>query len=79
MAVDESVKGQGYGRFMLIEALKKSLIVAKEHIGAVAVVVDPIDDEAVTYYKKYGFLLLPDSGRMFMSMKKIEEALNLAK
>ncbi len=78
LARDNSVKGQGYGRFMLIEALKRSVSVAKEHIGAVAVIVDPIDEEAISYYSKYGFTMLPDSGRMFMSIKKIEEALNLA-
>ena len=78
LARDKSVKGQGYGRFMLIEALKRSVSVAKEHIGAVAVIVDPIDEEAISYYSKYGFAMLPDSGRMFMSIKKIEEALNLA-
>lgn len=78
LAVDNSVKGQGYGRFMLIEALKRSVNVAKEHIGAVAVIVDPIDEEAISYYAKYEFTLLPDSGRMFMSIKKIEEALEMA-
>lgn len=78
LAVDNSVQGQGYGRFMLIEALKKSVNVAREHIGAVAVIVDPIDEEAIRYYKKYGFTLLPGSGRMFMSINKIERALDLA-
>lgn len=78
LARDHSVKGQGYGRFMLIEALKRSVKVVKEHIGAVAVIVDPIDEEAISYYSKYGFTMLPDSGRMFMSMKKIEKALDLA-
>lgn len=50
----------------------------KEHIGAVAVIVVPIDEEAILYYSKYGFTMLPDSGRMFMSITKIEEALKLA-
>ena len=59
---------------MLVEALKKSVKVAKEHIGAVAVIVDPIDEEAISYYLKFGFTMLPDSGRMFMSMKTIETA-----
>ena len=63
---------------MLVEALKKSVKVVKEHIGAVAVIVDPLDEEAISYYSKYGFTMLPDSGRMFMSIKKIEEALKLA-
>ena len=77
LAVDESVKGQGYGKFMLIEALKRSVKVAKEQIGAVAVIVDPIDEEAISYYAKYGFTMLPDNGRMFMSIRKIEDALDI--
>ena len=76
LAVDQQEKGKGYGRYMLIEALRKSAKVAHDHIGAVAVIVDPIDEEATRYYTKYGFTLLPDSGRMFMSMKKIREALS---
>ena len=36
-----------------------------------AVVVDPINKNAVDFYAKYGFILLPDSGKMFISMKTI--------
>ena len=38
-----------------------------------AVIVDPIDQEAIRFYKKYGFILLPDSGKMFLLMKTIAE------
>ena len=31
-----------------------------------AVVVDPRDQKAVNFYLKYGFILLPDSQKMFM-------------
>lgn len=74
LAVDKNYAGQGLGRFMLVDALKRSLDVAKHHIGAVAVIVDPIDDEAKRYYLHYGFIILPDSGRMFLPMKTIENA-----
>jgi hypothetical protein len=36
-----------------------------------AVVVDPIDEEAVSFYKKYGFIELPGSGKMFLPMNTI--------
>jgi hypothetical protein len=36
-----------------------------------AVVVDPIDEDAVRFYQKYGFILLPDSGKMFLPMNII--------
>lgn len=74
LAIDTKHSGKGYGKFLLIDALKRSLDVTKNHIGAVAIVVDPIDADATSYYLKYGFTELPDSGRMFMSMRKIDEA-----
>ncbi len=78
LAVDKSLMGQGCGKFLLIDALKRSVLVAKKHIGAVAVIVDPIDEEAIAFYSKYGFVFLPDSKRMFMSIKKIQEAFTLS-
>jgi hypothetical protein len=42
-------------------------------VGTFAVVVDPLDKEAEKFYKKYGFISLPDSGKMFLPMKTIEE------
>ena len=74
LAVDKNEKGQGYGKLMLVDALKKSLDVARNKIGAVALIVDPIDEMAIAFYSRYGFALLPSSQRMFMSMDKIESA-----
>lgn len=74
LAVDKNHFGKGFGKLLLVNSLKKSLDVAMNHIGAVAVIVDPIDEEAKEYYLKYGFIELPNSGRMFMSMKLISNA-----
>lgn len=74
LAIDKTEVGKGYGKLLLVDSLKRSLEVAKNQIGAVAVIVDPIDDEAIAFYSKYGFTMLPSSGRMFMSMRKIESA-----
>jgi hypothetical protein len=41
-------------------------------IASHAIVVDPIDEQAANFYKKYGFLAL-DSGRMFLPMKSVQE------
>jgi len=79
LALDKNEFGNGYGKLLLINSLKRSLEVAKNQIGAVAVIVDPIDKEAIAFYSKYGFTVLPTSGRMFMSMKKIETAFNQSK
>ena len=77
LAIDKNHFGKGLGKFLLVNSLKRSLDVAINHVGAVAVIVDPIDQEATKYYLKYGFIELPDSGRMFMSMKAIGNAFAL--
>ena len=71
LAIDSSFKGQGLGELMLIDALKRSYNTSLSSIGSMAVIVDPIDEEAVKFYQKYGFILLPDSGKMFIAMKTI--------
>ncbi len=72
LAINSKNKGQGLGRLLLIDALKRSLEVSKV-IGSMAVVVDPIDENAVKFYDKFGFILLPDSKKMFLAMKTIEQ------
>lgn len=71
LAIDSKFKGQGYGELLLIDALRRSYDVSNESIGSIAVVVDPLDLEAIAFYEKYGFILLPNSGKMFISMTTI--------
>jgi hypothetical protein len=52
--------------------LKRSYEISQE-IGSFAVVVDPIDEEAEKFYEKYDFIKLPDSGKMFISMKTLRQ------
>lgn len=72
LAVDSRYQGQGIGKVLLIDALKRSFIIAKS-IGSYAVVVDPLDKEAENFYNKYGFIKLPDSGKMFLPLKVINQ------
>jgi predicted GNAT family N-acyltransferase len=71
LAVDNKSKGQKLGEKLLIDALKRSYDLSST-IASHALIVDPIDEQAVTFYKKYGFIPL-ESGRMFITMKTIEE------
>ena len=73
LAIDKSVLGQGLGEYLLMDALKESYTVSKNVIGSVAVIVDPIDSDATTFYEKYDFTLLPGSGKMFLSMNVISK------
>lgn len=71
LAIDNAYKGQGLGELILLDALKRSYDTSLNSIGSMAVIVDPIDDQAIRFYDKYGFILLPDSGKMFILMKTV--------
>lgn len=72
LAIDIKYQGKGIGKILLIDALKRSYEISKE-IGSFAVVADPIDEDAEKFYEKYGFIKLPDSGKMLIATKTLKE------
>ncbi|ASB49943.1 GNAT family N-acetyltransferase [Alkalitalea saponilacus] len=72
LAIDKDFQGKGIGKLLLIDSLKRCYDASKS-VGSFAVIVDPLDKEAERFYEKYGFINLPDSGKMFLPMKTIEE------
>jgi len=73
LAIDVKFKGQGLDGIILLDALKRSLDISTQSLGSIGVVVDPLDDDAVKFYEKFGFILLPDSGKMFLPMADIAQ------
>jgi len=73
LAVDRNFQGQGLGEQLLLDALKRSYDISASEIGSIAVVVDPLDKIAAGFYAQYGFIQLPDRGRMFLPMKTIKQ------
>ncbi len=71
LAIDNRFQGKGIGKLLLIDALKRSYEISKS-IGSFAVIVDPLDEDAEIFYTKYGFIILPDSGKMFLPMNTIK-------
>jgi predicted GNAT family N-acyltransferase len=71
LARDISQKGTDIGEHLLMDALYRSYKISKENIGSMAVVVDPLSQHANRFYAKYGFELIPDSGKMFIPMRTI--------
>ncbi len=59
LAVDLSMQGQGLGRYLLVDAMKR-VQAAAASVGVYALLVDAKDDAAKNFYKKYGFLELRD-------------------
>lgn len=71
LARDLRVKGKGLGEHLLLDALYRSYKISSESLGAMAVVVDPLNETAKSFYNKYGFEQLPDSEKMFLPMHVI--------
>lgn len=71
LAISEDYHGQGLGETLLMDALYRSWSTS-DQIGSVAVVVDAIDDKAVMFYNRYGFILFPNQPqRLFIPMDTI--------
>lgn len=73
LARDLKEKGTGLGEHLLLDALFRAFTLSEESIGAMAVVVDPINEFAIRFYEKYGFERLPDSEKMFLPMNTIKQ------
>ena len=72
LAIDKKYQGQRLGKILLIDALKRCYEIAQE-IGSFAFVVDPIDKEVEKFVEKYDFIRLPDSKKMFLASKTLQE------
>lgn len=70
LAVDRSVARRGLGAILLAEAMQKAMIAA-EIVAMSAIVVDPIDDEARSFYSAFGFRSLHGpQQRMFLALAR---------
>ena len=73
LARSQQFRGRGLGELLLMGALKRAL----EHstnIASVAVVVDAIDENARAFYRRYGFIDIPNHpNRLFMPMKTVAQ------
>lgn len=72
LAIDKKSQGRGLGKVLLIDALKRCYETSIQ-IGSFAVIVDPIDGDTELFYKKYDFIKLPDSNKMFITIKTLKE------
>ncbi len=73
LAVDKNAKGRGFGGILLLDALKKCVDVSQT-LGTLAVIVVPIDQSAISFYEKYGFVLIPSNNKMFITIKTIQSS-----
>jgi len=73
LARNITAKGIGLGEHLLLDALFRAFTLSDESIGAMAVIVDSMNQFAIKFYKKYGFEQLPDSEKMFLPMSTIKQ------
>ena len=76
LARDITMRNTGHGETLLMDALYRCYQASQVTSGSVAVVTDPIDDDARAFYARYGFIRLEGSKRMFMMMKTLETLFN---
>ena len=69
LARDQRYPGQRLGERLLLDALRRGLAMG---LGAIAVLVDAIDDEAARFYEAYGFQAIPGTARLLIPMATIE-------
>ena len=73
LAVDRTVQGQGLGALLLVDALRRSLQIS-EQVGIRAVEVDAFDENARTFYLKFGFrALLDDPRHLYLPMHEVRK------
>jgi GNAT superfamily N-acetyltransferase len=75
LAVDRSFQGQGLGKALLVKALRQAAEVS-DAVGIAAVEVHAIDDEARSFYLKYGFTSLADDPHhLYLPIRTIKRLL----
>lgn len=75
LALAQDLHGQGRGAELLRDALSRA-VAANQQAAARLVVVDAINDEAVSFYRHYGFVPIPNNPyRVVQKMSSIEAAL----
>jgi GNAT superfamily N-acetyltransferase len=72
LALDLSEQGHGLGADLLLDALIRAVAGARQY-GARAVIVDAIDDRAVAFYARHGFVSLAGR-RLYRRITDIERA-----
>jgi GNAT superfamily N-acetyltransferase len=77
LAVSESIKGQGVGSLLLVDAMARCARAASD-VGGVAIVVDALEETVVPFYERVGFTRFEPGGlKLFILMMTVREMLGL--
>lgn len=72
LAVDKQYQGRGLGELLLVDALTRAKRIYVE-AGGIGLFVDAIDDQAASYYRRFGFEASPDNPLLlFLSARVVK-------
>jgi GNAT superfamily N-acetyltransferase len=74
LAVSRTRQGDGLGSLLLADAVQRAYASA-ETVGSSMLVVDALNERAAAFYESFGFQPLPESLRLVLPMRSIEEVL----
>mgnify|MGYP003678155258 FL=1 len=75
LAIDDRYKGQGFGEWLLIDALRK-LLAASDSVAFPVVIVDA-KDGAKHFYERYGFQAFQDAeNKLFITIADVRASLS---
>ena len=73
LAIDQSQQRRGYGKILMVEAMKKALLVA-DHIGIIGFFVDAKNHNSRVYYEQFGFISFPKQPlEMFLPISTLRQ------
>lgn len=75
LAVDNKQKGKKLGELLLVDALQRALNTSMQ-VASLAVIVEALDEDAISFYLKYGFQPFRQNPmKLYLPMKSIEDLL----
>lgn len=75
LAVDRAYQGRNIGSDLLLDAMKRTIGVARE-AGVRAMLVHAMDDDAIPFYLRYGFIAFPEGSKtLFLPIETMIKAL----
>jgi ribosomal protein S18 acetylase RimI-like enzyme len=73
LAVDKNWQRQGIGEILMVEAMKRAIVIA-DNAGIIGLLVDAKDEKAKNYYLRYGFVSLKDNPlEMFLPLSTVRD------
>jgi GNAT superfamily N-acetyltransferase len=76
LAVDRRQQRKGYGQILMVEAMRKALLVA-DHIGIIGFFVDAKNHASRVYYDQFGFISFPNHPmEMFLPLTTMRQAID---